>query len=57
MSGELGRSFLLSMLYRNRECVELVKTHMADIRSEATLSLEPDWDALRGPAHDEGNVR
>jgi hypothetical protein len=41
--------FLLSMLYRNRECVELLKMHMTEIRSEATLALEPDWAAQRSP--------
>jgi hypothetical protein len=41
--------FMLSLLYRNREGVEFVKAHMADIRREATLALEPDWAALRGP--------
>jgi hypothetical protein len=40
--------FLLSMLYRNRECVELIKTHMTEIRSEATLALEPDWATQHG---------
>lgn len=44
--------FMLSLLYRNREGVESIKAHMADIRREATLALEPDWSALRGP-HDE----
>jgi hypothetical protein len=41
--------FMLSLLYRNREGVEFIKTHIADIRSEATLALEPDWAARRGP--------
>ncbi len=41
--------FMLSLLYRNREGVEFIKAHMADIRREATLALEPDWAALRGP--------
>jgi hypothetical protein len=44
--------FMLSLLYRNRECVELIKTHMTEIRSEATLALEPDWAAQRGPLHE-----
>jgi hypothetical protein len=46
---EAWARFMLSLLYRNRECVELIKTHMADIRNEATLALEPDWAALRRP--------
>ena len=41
--------FLLSLLYRNRECVDLIKTHMAEIHSEATLAREPEWAAQRGP--------
>jgi Protein of unknown function (DUF4238) len=41
--------FMLSLLYRNREGVDFIKAHMADIRREATLALEPDWAALRGP--------
>jgi hypothetical protein len=41
--------FMLSLLYRNREGVEFIKGHMADIRREATLALEPDWAAQRGP--------
>jgi hypothetical protein len=41
--------FMLSLLYRNREGVEFIKTHIADIRREATLALEPDWAAMRGP--------
>jgi hypothetical protein len=41
--------FLLSLLYRNRKGVEFIKAHMADIRREATLALEPDWAAQRGP--------
>jgi hypothetical protein len=41
--------FLLSLLYRNPECVALIKSHMAEIRAEATDALEGDWAALRGP--------
>jgi Protein of unknown function (DUF4238) len=41
--------FMLSLLYRNREGVEFIKAHVADIRREATLALEPDWASLRGP--------
>jgi hypothetical protein len=41
--------FMLSLLYRNREGVDFIKAHMADIRREATLALEPDWAAQRGP--------
>ncbi len=40
--------FMLSLLYRNREGVEFIKAHMADIQREATLALEPDWAAQRG---------
>lgn len=40
--------FMLSLLYRNREGVEFIKAHMADIRREAALALEPDWAAQRG---------
>jgi hypothetical protein len=41
--------FMLSLLYRNRECVETVKTHMADMWSEGTSALEAEWAARRGP--------
>jgi hypothetical protein len=41
--------FMLSLLYRNREGVEFIKAHMADIRRAATLALGPDWAARRGP--------
>ena len=41
--------FLLSMLYRNRECVEFIKAHMADVWREATAALEEDWAARRRP--------
>ncbi|MCG2629716.1 DUF4238 domain-containing protein [Bradyrhizobium sp. WYCCWR 13023] len=41
--------FLLSLLYRNRECVEFVKRHMATLWQEATAALEDDWAAQRVP--------
>jgi Protein of unknown function (DUF4238) len=41
--------FLLSMLYRNRECVEFIKAHMADLWREATTALEADWILRRKP--------
>jgi hypothetical protein len=41
--------FLLSMLYRNRECVEFIKAHMAEVWREATAALEQDWAARRKP--------
>jgi uncharacterized protein DUF4238 len=41
--------FVLSLLYRNRECVETIKTHMAEMWSEGTSALEEEWAARRGP--------
>ena len=41
--------FVLSMLYRNPECVELFKSHMAELWAEGTGALEDDWAARRGP--------
>ncbi len=41
--------FLLSMLYRNRECVEFIKAHMTELWREATAALEQDWAARRKP--------
>jgi hypothetical protein len=41
--------FLLSMLYRNRECVEFIKAHMAELWREATAALEEDWAKRRKP--------
>src|SRR5207248_5852625 len=41
--------FLLSMLYRNRECVEFIKAHMAEVWREATAALEADWAKHRDP--------
>ena len=41
--------FLLSMIYRNRECVEFIKAHMAEVWREATAALEEDWAARRKP--------
>lgn len=38
-----------SMLYRNRECVEFIKAHMAEVWREATAALEQDWAARRKP--------
>jgi hypothetical protein len=39
---------MLSLLYRNREAVKFIKAHMAGIRREATMALEPEWAAQRG---------
>jgi hypothetical protein len=41
--------FLLSMIYRNRECVEFIKAHMAEVWREATAALEEDWATRRKP--------
>lgn len=41
--------FLLSMLYRNRECVEFIKSHMANLWREGTAALEEDWAKHRKP--------
>jgi hypothetical protein len=41
--------FLLSMLYRNRECVEFIKAHMAELWREATAALEDEWANRRKP--------
>ena len=41
--------FLLSLLFRNRETVGLIKTHMADICREAIRASESDWVRLRKP--------
>lgn len=43
--------FMLSLLYRNRECVEIIKAHTAELWEEATRALEAEWAARRGP-HD-----
>jgi hypothetical protein len=42
-------NFLLSMLYRNRECVEFIKVHMAELWREATAALEDDLAKRRKP--------
>jgi hypothetical protein len=44
--------FLLSLLYRNPECVETIKTHMGDMWAEGTAALEPDYATSRSQ-HDE----
>jgi len=41
--------FMLSLLYRNRECVETIKTHMTEMWGEGTDALEKEWAARRGP--------
>jgi Protein of unknown function (DUF4238) len=41
--------FLLSMLYRNRECVEFLKAHMAELWREGTAALEDHWASRRKP--------
>jgi hypothetical protein len=40
--------FLLSLVYRNPDVVQLIRTHMAMLAAEATASLESDWAARRG---------
>lgn len=44
--------FLLSLLYRNPECVETIRTHMEEMWAEGTAALEPDYAARRSQ-HDE----
>jgi len=44
--------FMLSLIYRNRECVETIKTHMANMWDEGTSALEAEWAANRDP-HDQ----
>jgi hypothetical protein len=41
--------FLLSLLYRNPECIELIKSHMTEMWARGTDALEHDWATLRGP--------
>lgn len=44
--------FLLSLLYRNPEGVETIKTHMVNMWAEGTAALEAEYAAARAP-HDE----
>lgn len=39
--------FLLSLLYRNREGVKLIKDHMADLVRATLVALEDDWAKRR----------
>jgi hypothetical protein len=41
--------FVLSLLYRHKESVLMLKGHMAELWREATAKLEPMWAAERGP--------
>jgi Protein of unknown function (DUF4238) len=41
--------FVLSMLYRHPEGVDVIKSHMLDMWVEGTAALEGDWVANRGP--------
>jgi uncharacterized protein DUF4238 len=41
--------FLLSLLYRNPQCMEFIKAHMVEMWDEGTRALEADWAAQRGP--------
>jgi hypothetical protein len=41
--------FVLSLLYRHKECVEMLKGHMAELWAKATEKLEPQWAAERAP--------
>jgi Protein of unknown function (DUF4238) len=41
--------FLLSLLYRNPDCVRFLKTHMADLVRKATATLEAHWATHRMP--------
>jgi hypothetical protein len=41
--------FLLSQLFRTRETVTLIKSHMADICREAIIASEDEWARLRKP--------
>jgi hypothetical protein len=39
--------FLASLLFRNRETVELLKSHVSEMWAEGTAALEPVWQANR----------
>lgn len=39
--------FLTSLLFRNRETVELLKSHVSEMWAEGTAALEPVWEAKR----------
>jgi hypothetical protein len=41
--------FLLSLLYRNPQCVEFMKAHMVELWNEGTRALEAEWATRRGP--------
>ncbi len=41
--------FLLSLIYRNREGVKLIKDHMADLVRATIAASEADWVRLRKP--------
>jgi hypothetical protein len=41
--------FLLSLLFRQREHVAMIKSHMADICREALIASEDEWTRLRKP--------
>jgi len=41
--------FVLSLLYRHKESVSMLKGHMAELWQEATAKLKPQWAAERKP--------
>ena len=41
--------FLLSLLFRQRENVAMIKSHMADVCREAIVASEDEWARLRKP--------
>jgi Protein of unknown function (DUF4238) len=41
--------FLMPLLYRNPECVTLLKRHIAEMWAAGTAALEPEWAARNGP--------
>ncbi len=41
--------FMLSLLFRTRETVTMIKSHMADICREAIIASEDEWARLRKP--------
>jgi hypothetical protein len=41
--------FLLSLLFRQRENVAMIKSHMADVCREALIASEDEWARLRKP--------
>lgn len=42
-------TFVCSLLFRHKESVELLKTHISDLWAEATRALEPMWAERREP--------